>query len=105
MHILHEGAARELDDVVSDDPGRDPETAHQSFQELNRWLSSHLSPGPYFRSLCKLVDSNEQEFKAPSSTGEGAQDVEPPDRGGPSFGELEHADGYSWGGTGRLHIW
>ena len=35
MNILHEGAARELGDVIGDDPGRDPEAAHQSFQELD----------------------------------------------------------------------
>ena len=34
-NILHEGAACELGAVVGDDPGRDPEAAHQSFQELD----------------------------------------------------------------------
>ena len=35
MNVLHEGAARELGAIVSDDSGGDPEAAHQSFQELD----------------------------------------------------------------------
>ena len=80
MNILHEGATRELGAVVSDDPGRDSEAAHQSFQELDSRLSSHLSHGYYFEPHCKLVDCNEQEFKALGSTGERVEDIEPPDR-------------------------
>ena len=80
MNILHEGATHELGAVVGDDPCRDPEAAHQSFQELDSRLSSHLSHGLYFLLLCKLVDCNKQEFKAPGSMGEGVQDVEPPDK-------------------------
>ena len=33
-----------------------------------------------FDLLCELVDCNVQELKAPDSSGEGAEDVEPPDR-------------------------
>ena len=80
MNILYEGMARELGAVINDDPGRDPEAAHQSFQELDCLLSTQLSHGLYFRPLCKLVDCNEQEFKAPGSSGERAEDIEAPDR-------------------------
>src|SRR3990170_4437887 len=44
--------------------------------------------------LCKHVDCNVQEFKAPGSTREGADDVEPPDRERP--GERDGLEGLSW---------
>jgi hypothetical protein len=40
--------------------------------DLSHWL--------YFRPLCKLVDCNKQVFKAPGTSGERAQDIEPLDR-------------------------
>jgi hypothetical protein len=35
LGVLHEGAARELCDVVGDDSVRNPEPANQSFKELD----------------------------------------------------------------------
>ena len=80
MNLLHEGATRELGAVFGDDLCSNPEGAHKSFQELDSRLSSHLSHGIYFWPLCKLVDGNGQEYKAPDSLGERAEDIEPPDQ-------------------------
>jgi hypothetical protein len=94
LNVLHEGMACELGAVVCDHLGENSKMAHQSLQELNSCLCSHLSHWLYFRPLSKLVDSNEQEFEAPGTSGERAQDIKPPDQKWP--GERYCLESLSW---------
>jgi hypothetical protein len=94
MNILGEGAACELGVVVSDYLGGYSKAAHQSLHELDSCLGGNLSHWLYFRPLCKLVDCHEQEFKAPDTSGEWAQDVEPPDQ--KWSGERYRLESLSW---------
>src|SRR4051812_5828966 len=83
LDVLHEGVACELRTVVGDDPVRDPEAANNRPEEFDRGLGRHLPHWFYFRPLCELVDCDVQVLKAPDNSGEGAEDIEPPDRKGP----------------------
>ena len=94
LAIHCEGAACELGATVGDDPVVDTKMGNQSFEELDGLLCHHLPHWLHLRPLCKLVDCNTQEFKAPSSTGEGADNAEPQDRERP--GERDGLEGLSW---------
>src|SRR6187399_2020846 len=94
LDVLHEGATSELCAVVGDDPVRDSETANNRPEEPDRRLCCHLSHWFHFWPLCELVDCNVQVLKAPDSTGERAEDIEPPDREGP--GQRERLESLSW---------
>src|SRR3954464_126022 len=83
LDILHEGVACELRTVVGDDPVRDPEATNNRAEEFDHGLGRHLPHWFHFRPLCELVDCNVQVLKSPDSAGEGAEDIEPPDRKGP----------------------
>ena len=92
--ICFEEIASELRTIVGDDPVRDPETANNRPKELDGWLCCHLPHCFHLWPLCELADRNVQVLKAPDSTGEGAQYVEPPDRKWP--GERDCLKGLSW---------
>ena len=68
MNLLHEGAAPELGTIVVDDSGRDPEAPHQSFQELDSWLSSHLFHNFYFRLITHKYRGSQQFSRVQYST-------------------------------------
>ena len=67
MNVLHEGAACELGAIVGDDSGGYPKAAHQSFQELDSRLSSHLSHGStsgHFLNLSIATNKNSKPLVA-----------------------------------------
>jgi hypothetical protein len=94
LNILCEGMACELRAVVRDQLGGYSKMAHQSLYEIYSCLCGYLSNWLYFRPLFNLVDCNEQEFKAPGTSGERAQDIKPPDQ--KRLGERYRLESLSW---------
>ena len=81
--VLVEGITGELRAVVGDDAVLDPEAADDSSDELYSCASSYLGDRNGFSPLGELVDDDVEELVAPDCSGEGPQDIQPPDREGP----------------------
>ena len=78
--ICLEDIASELRAVVGDDAIRDPESAHEALDELDRRSDGDGVDSFYLRSFGELVDGDVEVEIAPGSSRKRAQDVHPPNR-------------------------
>ena len=77
--ICFKEVARELRTVICDDAVGDPETAHETLDELDRGASWDGADGLYFSPLGELVHDDVEVAVAPWRLRKQAQDVQPPD--------------------------
>ena len=109
LHVLHEGAARELRVVIGDDSIWHTKTANGSFEELDGQLHCYLSHWLHFQPLGELVNRSLQVLKAPRRHGERGLVCGAPRpkmaRKEELFEEPGLVDEASLNETGMLHTW
>ena len=76
--IRLEEIASELRTVVGDDAVRDPKSAHEALDELDRRASRDGADGFHLRPLGELVDVDVEVAVAPRRSRERAQDIQRP---------------------------